>query len=530
MKIFIPAILMLLMFSFISYAQVSQEWIARYNGSENGYDGANSIAVDGSGNSYIAGTGFVTIKYNTSGQQQWIANYEGPANSEEYALSLTIDSLGNVYVTGSSGGINTDNDYATIKYNSAGIQQWVVRYNGSTNNEDVANKIAVDNFGSVYVTGYSTDTLYNRHYATIKYNSFGVQQWVANYNGGEARGLVIDGSGNVYVTGKSGGSGTGDDYATIKYNSSGVQQWVTRYNGPGNNTDVSNSITLDLSGNVYVNGFSSSGGSSYDITTIKYDNFGVQQWVSRYNGPLNSYGNYSPLLVDDFGNVYVTGYSTGEGTGLDYATVKYNSGGIQQWVARYNGLANSNDFPKAIALDMLGSVYVTGRSNGSGGINDYATIKYSTEGVQQWVQRYGGEGGTTDGGANSMAVLGTDVFITGASFGIGTNYDYVTIKYSQSVGINQINSNIPDKLNLSQNYPNPFNPTTNIEFSLPEKSIVKLKVFDITGKEVAELVNENLSPGTFRYEFNAENLPSGLYFCKFETNELSETKRMILIK
>lgn len=86
------------------------------------------------------------------------------------------------------------------------------------------------------------------------------------------------------------------------------------------------------------------------------------------------------------------------------------------------------------------------------------------------------------------------------------------------------------KVRFSQNYPNPFNPTTNIEFSIPEKSFVKLNVFDISGKQVSQLVNENLSAGTFKYDFNAENLPSGIYFYKFETDKFSETKKMILIK
>lgn len=101
---------------------------------------------------------------------------------------------------------------------------------------------------------------------------------------------------------------------------------------------------------------------------------------------------------------------------------------------------------------------------------------------------------------------------------------------SEIIGIKQVSEFIPNNYSLSQNYPNPFNPTTNIEFSLTEKSFVKMIVFDITGKEVAELVNENLSAGTFRYEFNAENLPSGLYFYKLVTDKFSKTKRMILIK
>ncbi|MBX7044269.1 MAG: T9SS type A sorting domain-containing protein [Ignavibacteria bacterium] len=101
---------------------------------------------------------------------------------------------------------------------------------------------------------------------------------------------------------------------------------------------------------------------------------------------------------------------------------------------------------------------------------------------------------------------------------------------SSVIGISNISTEIPNKFTLSQNYPNPFNPTTNIEFSIPEKSFVKLNVFDISGRQVSQLANENLSAGTFRYDFNAENLPSGTYFYKLETDKFSETKKMILMK
>ena len=99
-----------------------------------------------------------------------------------------------------------------------------------------------------------------------------------------------------------------------------------------------------------------------------------------------------------------------------------------------------------------------------------------------------------------------------------------------SVGIQNIGTTIPDKFSLSQNYPNPFNPTTNIEFSIQEKSFVKLKVFDISGKEIQELINENFNPGTYKYDFNAESLPSGTYFYRLETEKFSETKKMVVLK
>ena len=92
-----------------------------------------------------------------------------------------------------------------------------------------------------------------------------------------------------------------------------------------------------------------------------------------------------------------------------------------------------------------------------------------------------------------------------------------------------------DNYLLSQNYPNPFNPTTNIKYSIPEnvkseKENVKLIVYDVLGKEIKTLVNENKSPGNYDVEFNASYLSSGIYFYKIQAGKFIETKKMILIK
>ncbi|MBK8983392.1 MAG: T9SS type A sorting domain-containing protein [Ignavibacteria bacterium] len=99
-----------------------------------------------------------------------------------------------------------------------------------------------------------------------------------------------------------------------------------------------------------------------------------------------------------------------------------------------------------------------------------------------------------------------------------------------SVGINQISSEIPDKFLLEQNYPNPFNPETNINFTIKEKSLVKITVFDALGKELDQLVNEKLNPGTYQTNFNGSGYNSGIYFYSLTTDKYTETKKMILLK
>jgi photosystem II stability/assembly factor-like uncharacterized protein len=97
-------------------------------------------------------------------------------------------------------------------------------------------------------------------------------------------------------------------------------------------------------------------------------------------------------------------------------------------------------------------------------------------------------------------------------------------------GEKNIINNVPDKYSLSQNYPNPFNPTTKIKYDIPKNSYVTLKIYNILGREIKTLVNEQKAPGTYIVDFDASNLPSGTYFFKITSESFSDTKRMILLK
>lgn len=98
------------------------------------------------------------------------------------------------------------------------------------------------------------------------------------------------------------------------------------------------------------------------------------------------------------------------------------------------------------------------------------------------------------------------------------------------IGINQISVLVPDKFTLEQNYPNPFNPSTNLEFGISRSGFVSLKIFDMLGKEVMTLVNSNLTPGTYKYDFDGTGLSSGIYYYTLSADNFSQTKRMTLIK
>jgi hypothetical protein len=103
------------------------------------------------------------------------------------------------------------------------------------------------------------------------------------------------------------------------------------------------------------------------------------------------------------------------------------------------------------------------------------------------------------------------------------------LSFTDPSAVEQING-LPEGFSLSQNYPNPFNPTTNIEYTIPEASFVQIKVFDILGNEVATLVNEEQSAGTYRADFTANNLASGLYIAKLQAGNYTKTIKMTLLK
>jgi len=325
-----------------------------------------------------------------------------------------------------------------VKYiGLTGSEVWVARYNSPGNGYDEAHAIAVDANGDVYVTGVSFG-----NYATLKYDGLtGAELWLARYNGpingsGIALAIALDADGNVYVTGSSQSSATSFDYATIKYNGlRGEELWVARYSDLG--SESPNAIAVDVFGDVYVTGRSSGSGVSH-YATVKYDGLtGAELWVARYQGRENSFDQAYAMAVDSDGNVFVTGTSGAPvGSNYDYTTVKYDrQTGAELWVARYHGLGNAGNIAYAIALDVVGDVCVTGLSDGDITNNDYATVKYDgMTGTQLWAARYNGPGNGSDvAHAIALDAVG-DVYVTGESNRGAGSYDYATVKYEGGTG------------------------------------------------------------------------------------------------
>lgn len=258
--------------------------------------------------------------------------------------------------------------------------------------------------------------------------------WVKRYDGpaggtDSAAAVTVDKSGLIYVAGRSTGVGSGEDYLVIKYRMAGGVEWKRDYDAAGL-WDGARDVVVDDSGNVYVTGRSFGDGSHGDFATIKYNSNGAQRWVRRYSSAGYYDDGAMDMALDSNGNVIVTGFSTGPGSAYDFLTIKYGPDGSRKWVKRYDGPDNAGDIAQAVAVDEWDNIYVTGPSKGDGTNWDYCTIKYSPSGAVLWVNRWNSSFNVADGATDITVDDEFDaVYVTGYSYRRGSNSDYVTIKY-----------------------------------------------------------------------------------------------------
>jgi len=220
------------------------------------------------------------------------------------------------------------------------------------------------------------------------------------------------------------------DFATIGYSNGGVPLWTNRYNGSGNGSDFARAVATDLNGNVFVTGYSIGTGSGYDFATLKYSSTGTPLWTNRFNGSGNADDYSIAMVLDGNGNVFVSGYSY-NGVSYDYVTIKYSNLGFPLWTNSYNGPGNGDDYVNALAVDSGGNVIVTGYSD-NGTSFDFATIKYSSSGIPLWTNRYNGSANDYDAATAIAVDASNNVFVTGYSYSASGSPDYLTVGYSST--------------------------------------------------------------------------------------------------
>lgn len=503
-------------------------WIKKYNGPGNSDDKPCAIMVDRFDNVYVLGkskgaqTGydFTLIKYNPDGNEEWIRRYNSYGENDDIPVSMAIDNNNNIYVTGYNKNQDLSYDYVTIKYDDSGNEIWVKRYNGSADSVDIPTAIKIDNYGNIYVTGKSMGLNTNYDYATVKYDNNGNEIWIRRFDGFNnkdvPKAICIDNLNNVYITGYITWAAPYLDWdiLTIKYDENGNELWHISYNGPGSYHDAGLAILCDNERNIFVTGFSWGGNFYlYDYITIKYNENGNLIWEKRYNSPYNVYDIAKSMSIDNSGDIYVTGISFQHNTGYDYFTIKYrNNDGNVLWFNKYNYFLDYTDEPNAITVDSYGNVYITGKSMNENGDYDYATVKLDIYGHQVRALRY--NGGNDDCSIGIVLDSYGNVYITGYSYDSITGYNFVTIKYP-SVSI----SENPD----SQLKPNIFISSLFKDFILIKflgfkDRPLEISIYNSCGSKIFS----EIFP--FRADLKIENqkiktLHEGVYFLKIFLNK-----------
>lgn len=255
-----------------------------------------------------------------------------------------------------------------------------------------------------------------------------IEDWVKRYdNGGEDYGvnIAVDPTGNIFVTGNSDDSITEDDITTIKYDADGTELWVRRYDHIGRDTTDVKNMVLDEVGNIYVTGRSEDAIGDGDFVTIKYDTEGTELWNSRFD---SGYSDIPAAMdIDSSGNIYLTGKVVDNWTNIlrDYVTIKYDHAGNELW-SQYYDYMGCSDESNDIEVDSMGNVYITGYSDNC--IVDYTpstTIKYDTDGNELWVSH-----SDFDHKSTAMALDTIDnIYVTGEGSYESSGTYCTTIKY-----------------------------------------------------------------------------------------------------
>lgn len=348
-------------------APALQAWNRTWGGTN--IDEGNGVAVDKNGNIYIVGdtssfgVGYgnaFLAKYAMNGTQLWNQTWGGTDDDE--GNGVAVDGSGNVFIAGATSSFASgQGNYAAFlaKYSTTGTQLWNKTWGGT--GDDEGHGVAVDGSGNAYLVGFTSTGGAGGYDAFIaKYSSSGSFQWSKTWGGtgdNEGYGAAVDGSGNIYLAGFTNSTGAGGyDAFLAKYSSSDTLQWSKTWGGKGD--DEGYGVAIDGSNNAYLIGFTNSfGAGNYDAFLAKYAGNGTQLWNSTWGGKGDDEG-YG-VAIDGSNNAYLAGYTNSFGAGgYDAFLAKFAGNGTQQWNRTWGG--TKDDFGYGVAVTSNGTTYLTG--------------------------------------------------------------------------------------------------------------------------------------------------------------------------
>ena len=418
-----------------------------------------------------------------------------------------------------------------IKTNSVGQKVWTRQYGGPAN--DWANCIIPTSDGGYIIAGGTElpgeETV---DACLIKIDAEGYLVWRKSYGGyydDAASSVVQTSDGGYAIAGWTNSFGAGyDDVYVVKTDADGDTLWTRTFGDMFYDKGYTVKQTSD--GNLIIVGGTGYFGYWYvDVYLIKINMEGDSLWTRSIGSNLSDAGR--SLVETPDGGFMIAGWTMGYSAGAhDVYLVKTDSTGEFEYSKIYGG--EHSDVARFISSTSDGGFLVTGYTNSFDSENqDIYVLKTDSQGDTIWTKVFGGS--EDDYGWAGIESDDGGYAVTGWTMSYDADFvDAVLFKLdNDQTAIDENNTIIiPEKTALYQNYPNPFNPATNITFTISEKQKVKLKVYDLLGREVAGIVDEVIPAGTHNMLFDASQLSSGVYIYRLQADDFEETKRMVLLK
>jgi hypothetical protein len=484
--------------------------------------------------------------------QLWFIT-RGLPNQDERAWGVDTDSSGNIYWA-----VEEKNpwpywyfDIFLYKINSDSNQIWQSSSWGSTFN-DIAfiTKVKGNNVylagrsdaspeidgrgGNALVLNYNTDNGYfNWQYI-----------WDQGFGYEEIDGLTVQPDG-IYLSGWTKGQTSDLDFLVQKINSLGQRIWSNTwdYNNLGKFDGANGQMAMDdnfvyAAGHVNRTNIASLNGDGALVCFSR--NNGEYQWHVTWGGAL--YDDALGLTMSADSMLYVVGYTGSFGKGSQIYLNKYSCKGQLIWNRIWGG--NNAEDARAVVADGDSIIYVAGATSSYGhGSGDYDIfiLKYDSDGTLIDSLFWGGAYNET---THDVAIYSDYLYITGETYSFGNarldghhaeglllKVNGRTMQSPDTTVTNVVSTYSPIPIYyLYQNYPNPFNTNTTIEYSIPENNFVTLKIYDILGREITALVNEEKLAGNYFLKFDGDKFPNGVYFYTLRTNKYSDSKKFVLLK
>ena len=547
LKIALP-VLFLILVNAISVAQPAEVWSKTYfNPNGTGSDYSDKTITDAQGNIYIAcatrtqntSDDIMVLKYNSAGLLQWSKTYNYSYNGTEQPNDICLDNSGNIYVTGTS--TRTQGGYydcVLLKFDPNGNILWVKRINKTNYTDRKSEGVSLVFRDGIYVginyiyNGWSESGIakYSAAGDSVAYlqtgflSNFSYRMWK----------MVQDNNLNIYAI-YSGDllPNEEEDLVVKKIGTNGSLSliWTKTYTGASHLNDRARDIAVGPDGNIFITGHTYVSNQGANLILMKFGrDDGAVLMQKTYNDAINNQDDYGvKVSFDNNLNILVAGGTSGFNTPSNILMLKYSPTGTLMFTKTYDHAGSSIDGMRDLQTDSYGNYYIAGDyTDQVQQTSGLYTLKFSSAGELDWAIEKNMQSNIQS--MRNININSDGSLIVTADYDDAGTRKIMLIKYGSTIGIQPVSGIIPEKFELSQNYPNPFNPSTNINFSIPVSGNVKLSVYDVSGREVAVLVNKDLAAGTYKADFNASMLSSGVYFCRINAGDFTDVKKMMLVK